>query len=65
MNGTANRWLFVILMLLWLVGLPIALIGAIFMELSLKSLAIILVYGALPVLAHRELIRAPKAKKPK
>jgi hypothetical protein len=63
-NGTANRWLFIFVMLLWLAGLPIALFGAIFMELSLKSLAIILIYGALPVLAHRELIRAPKAKKP-
>jgi hypothetical protein len=57
-SSEGKRWLFVFLVILWTAGFFIVVVGAGFVGPRPEIMVITLVYLALPLIAHRFLIRS-------
>lgn len=62
LSADLKRWLFLVLMLLWLVALPVIGIGFGFAGFRPEAVAIVVAFLALPPIAHALLIREKPAR---
>jgi hypothetical protein len=58
LRADVKRWLFILLMLLWLAVLPFIALGFGFAGFRLEAVAMLMTYLALPAIAHAVLMRS-------